>query len=409
MIFIGIDWSQTKHDIGYMDDSGRRAFHQVIAHSQIGFQKFHEQCEKLGLEQDECQIGIETSYNLLVDELWSYGYSNIYVIPPSVVKSSRGRFGNSGARNDKSDAFMLADLVRTDRRRLHPWKPDTLLTRQMRVKVRALYQLTHQITAATNQLRAVLQRYYPGVLQIFGDLTAQTALAFIQEYPTPASAAQLSQEEFYQFLCRQRYSHRRRLAPRLSELRNPSLKTRPDTVAIYQEQAQLQAQLLLQMVKAKLKTQRELTVLFKSHPDADIFTSLPGTGALLAPALLVKFGDHRDRFPTAASVQALAGTCPVTDSSGQRHRVYFRRGCDREFRHYAQQWAIASSARHRSQFADAYQPELLNRGFSKHHVYRCLANRWLAIAWRLWQDRIVYDEAYHMQQRLRRFRPNSLT
>ena len=409
MIFIGIDWSKTKHDIGYMDDSGRRISHQVIPHSQIGFQQFHEQCEKLGLERDTCQIGIETSYNLLVDELWSYGYDNIYVIPPSVVKSSRGRFGSSGARNDKGDAFLLADLVRTDRLRLHPWRPDTLLTRQMRVKVRALYQLTHQITATTNQLRAVLQRYYPGVLQIFGDLTAQTALAFIQEYPTPASAAKLYREGFYAFLCRQHYPNPHRLAARLPELKNPTLKTCPDTVAIYQDAAVLHAQLLLQLVRTKLQTQRELTVLFKSHPDADTFTSLPGTGAFLAPALLVKFGDHRDRFPAPASVQALAGTCPVTDSSGNRHRIYFRRGCDREFRHYVQQWAKASTERHRSQFADAYWHELLDRGFSKHHAYRCLANRWLAIVWRLWQDRTVYDEAYHLQQRLLRSRPNSMT
>jgi len=255
----------------------------------------------------------------------------------------------------------------------------------------------------------MLQRYYPGVLQIFGDLTAQTALAFIQEYPTPASAAKLNREVFYLFLRQHHYPLPHRLLGRLPELQKPSLKTCPDTAAIYQEEAVRQAQLLLHMVKAKLQTQRELTALFKTHPDADTFSSLPGAGALLAPALLVKFGDHRDRFPTAAAVQALAGTCPVTDSSGHRHRVYFRRGCDREFRYYAQQWAKASSERHRSQFADAYWHELLGRGFSKHHAYRCLANRWLAIAWRLWQDRTVYDEDYHLQQRICRFRPKSVT
>jgi transposase len=278
----------------------------------------------------------------------------------------------------------------------------------MRVKVRALYQLTHQITAATNQLRAVLQRYYPGVLQLFRDLTTQTALAFIQAYPTPASAAQLHQDEFYAFLRGRHYPRPHRLVARLSELNKPRLKTLPETAAIYQEDAVLRAQLLLPLIKAKLKTQQELTVLFKTHSDAETFSSLPGTGVLLAPALLVKFGDHRDRFPTAASVQALAGTCPVTDSSGNRHRVYFRQGCDREFRYYSQQWAKASTERHRSQFVDAYYHELLERGFSKHHAYRCIANRWLAIAWRLWQDRTVYDEDYHLLQRTQRFRPKSI-
>jgi len=80
MIYIGIDWSQNKHDIGYMDDNGKELLHQVIPHSQIGFQQFHEKCKKLGLERDDCQIGIETNYNLLVDELWSYGYSNFILI-----------------------------------------------------------------------------------------------------------------------------------------------------------------------------------------------------------------------------------------------------------------------------------------------------------------------------------------
>ena len=150
------------------------------------------------------------------------------------------------------------------------------------------------------------------------------------------------------------------------------------------------------------------TALFKTHPDADTFSSLPGTGAFLAPAFSSSSATT-GTVSSAANVQAFAGTCPVTDSSGYRHRVYFRRGCDREFRYYAQQWAKASTERHRSQFADAYWHELLDRGFRKHHAYRCIADRWLAIAWRLWQDRAVYDEAYHLQQRLRRFRPKSVT
>lgn len=63
---------------------------------------------------------------------------------------------------------------------------------------------------------------------------------------------------------------------------------------------------------------------------------------MLAPALLAKFGDDRARFPTPASVQALAGTCPVTDQSGKRKVIKFRRACDREFRWIVQQRAWRS-------------------------------------------------------------------
>jgi len=118
---------------------------------------------------------------------------------------------------------------------------------------------------------------------------------------------------------------------------------------------------------------------------------------LLAPALLGKFGDDRERFPSPSSVQALAGTCPVTDSSGKRRIIRFRRACDREFRYIAQQWARASLER--SVWANAYFQTVYGRCQSINHAYRCLANRWLAILWKLWQSHEPYDEAYHLNQR----------
>ncbi len=143
--------------------------------------------------------------------------------------------------------------------------------------------------------------------------------------------------------------------------------------------------------------------LFCQHPDQAIFASLPGAGRLLAPALLAKFGDDRQRFTTSGSVQALAGTCPVTDRSGKRRVVKFRRACDHEFRHIAQQLAIASTTK--SLWAQGYWQLVRPRCDSDNHAYRCLANRWLAIAWKLWQTRQPYDEAYHWQRRMARIQP----
>jgi transposase len=119
--------------------------------------------------------------------------------------------------------------------------------------------------------------------------------------------------------------------------------------------------------------------------------------------LLAKFGDDRQRFPVPGSLQALAGTCPVTIQSGRRKSNRFRKSCDREFRYIAQQWAIHSLQK--SVWANAYYQQVRPRCRSKNHAYRCLANRWLAIAWKLWQTRQPYDEAYHMQQRMQRSMP----
>ncbi|MBV7339971.1 IS110 family transposase [Chloroflexi bacterium TSY] len=78
-------------------------------------------------------VGLETAHNLLIDYLWSSGYKNVYVVPPNVVNKSRERYSQSGAHNDKSDAYVIADLLRTDVHRFYPWSPGSELLQQMRV------------------------------------------------------------------------------------------------------------------------------------------------------------------------------------------------------------------------------------------------------------------------------------
>ena len=157
---------------------------------------------------------------------------------------------------------------------------------------------------------------------------------------------------------------------------------------------------LLATLEHKQREMTQVQTLFQQHPDRDVFASLPGVGDFLAPALLAKFGDDRARFPDPQSVQCLAGTCPVTDQSGKRRRVYFRQACDHEFRHIAQQWARVSIAQ--SSWAATYWHRVLTHARSVSHAYRCLANRWLAIAWKCWQSQQPYDEAIHLQNRARR-------
>jgi hypothetical protein len=106
---------------------------------------------------------------------------------------------------------------------------------------------------------------------------------------------------------------------------------------------------------------------------------------------------------TSSQHESIAGTCPVTDWSGKRRVVKFRHACDREFRDIAQKWAVASKSE--SLWATTYWQQVRPRCDSDSHAYRCLVNRWLAIAWKLWQTRRVYDEAYHLQQRTKHSKP----
>jgi transposase len=224
-------------------------------------------------------------------------------------------------------------------------------------------------------------------------------------YPTAQEAQGLSREAFETFCHQHGYLRKDWIALRYAQLQEPVPAAAPAMVQAYRDTVQTLAQVLLPQVRHRLQALAQLETWFDQHPDAFIFQSLPGTGDLLAPGLLVKFGDHRDRFPTAGEIQALAGTCPVTERSGKRKLVKFRQGCDREFRRFAVQFARASKLQ--SGWAAAYWQEIRPPCDSNAHADRILANRWLAILWKMWQDRKPYDEAYHLQQRALRRKPKA--
>jgi len=396
-VYIGIDWSEKKHAAVFINAAGAVLAVVTFEHSLEGLEKFAAVRGDLGLAPGEVLVGLETAHNLLIDYLWAQAYTQVYVVPPSVVKGARKRYRQSRARTDESDGELIANLLRTDLQRLYPWWPDSLLTRQMRARISLHLHLTRAGVRLNNRLRAVLLRDYPAALQVFSKLSAPVTLNFILAFPTPQEAAGLSYAAFETFAHQHKYPQRRKLPSLYAKLPSAQLDATPETVTIFQEEATILAALLLQTVQARQHNQRTLKQLVSQHPDDHIFASLPGTGDFLPAGLLAKFGDDRQRFPVPGSLQALAGTCPVTIQSGQRKSIRFRKSCDREFRHIAQQWAISSLKK--SVWANAYYQQVRPRCRSRNQAYRCLANRWLAIAWKLWQTRQPYDEADHLQQR----------
>jgi transposase len=399
-VYLGIDWSEAKHDAVFQNEQGAQVVYLTVAHNLEGFRQLDQARQQLGASPAECVVGMETVHNLLIDFLWEQGYQQIYILPPNQVKSSRGRHRQSGARNDYRDADLIAEIVRTDRQRLYPWRPGSPLLQQMRVTLGSIRFLTQENVRLSNRLRAVLLRYFPAALHIFSGLDTQINLKFIQTCPSPQQAAQLSYADFQAFARQQRYSLKRTAAC-YARLQQPYAPVPDTTSQAYQAQAVLLAELLLKVVQAKAEQLRVLEKLFHQHPDRPIFDSLPAAGMLLAPGLLVKFGEDRQRFPRPELVQALAGTSPITLQSGKSQHVSFRRACDREFRYLVDTWARQTV--NVSVWATSYYLQVRPSCRSEHDAYRRLGNRWLEIVWRLWQDHTLYDESYKLsQQALRR-------
>ncbi|HEY6074413.1 MAG TPA: transposase [Anaerolineales bacterium] len=404
MLYFGIDWSSAHHNLCILNEAGARVSQVKFEHSPSGFARIEVERCKLQVSASACPVAIETAHNLLVDYLLDREYP-VYLVPPRATAGYRNRQRSSGAHDDDSDAALLASIMRTDRESHRRWLPHQPLTQQLAARVRLIETLRRSIQRQANQLQALLLRTYPTALGLFSELTTQIALQFLSAFPSASEAQQLSRSAFDDFCRAQGYTRSDLLPMHYAHLLEAAPQANAAVRQAYCESIRVLAQVLLPQVRARTQTLLELPALLHKHPDAFIFESLPNAGVLLAPALLVKFGDARERFPTAAAVQALAGTCPLTKHSGKRKLILFRRGCDLEFRRIAQQYALASLGA--SGWASAYWKEIRPRCHSDSHAYRVLANRWLAIIWKLWQQRQPYDEAHHLQQRALRRTPKT--
>lgn len=402
-INIGIDWSSQKHDVQVIDEKGKRRLYKTIEHSRQGFAQIEQMREKMSATHDEVDIGLETAHTQLIDYLWGCGYQNIYVIPPNVVNKSRGRYNQSGARDDKLDAYIIADLLRTDKHRFYPWNPGSELLQQMRVVSSASLFWTKETVALSNRLQAYLRRYHPAILNVFSGWPSRIACELLLAYSTPEKARNVSYDDFTLFLQKHRHTQRAKWVRCHDNLVAEYPTTLPGTVAAFEADAIRLTRHLLLALQHKQENLQQLGHLFEQHPEQHIFTSLPGAGELLAPSLLVKFGEDRRRFPIAQRVQTLAGTAPVTKQSGNARSVHFRRACDKEFRYFMQQFARCSV--NQSDWAASYFGLAREKGHSVNRAYRGLANRWVSIIWRIWQDRTTYDESFHLSTREQRRAP----
>jgi transposase len=404
-VYIGIDWSEQKHDVCFQNEKGDVIQIIKIDQSPEGFVKLDECRRHIGITAQDCVVGIETSHNLLIDYLLDQNYRAVYVLPPNAVKSSQGIFRQSGSKSDRNDAILIADMIRLAAYRFHAWVPDTPLTQKIRVQVRLIGFLTKQIIQTGNRLRAALLRYYPTALVLFSSTDTPILLEWLIKYPTPELAETVTFDDFKLFLKEHRHPQPKKWAECYARLQLPQVKASPGNTIAFAAEARLLASLMLELIHGRNSLLKELKKDFVNHPDFAIYHSLPAAGDFLQPALCAMLGDDRQRFATAQVLQAIAGTCPVTEQSGKSKFVHFRYACDHQFRHVVQQWAKCSVQS--SPWAAGYFKAVRPRCRTENDAYRRLANRWLEVLWRLWQDRVPYDEQKHLKAHALRLKPKN--
>jgi hypothetical protein len=84
-VYLGIDWSQSKHDLCWLNETGAVVAELTIPHQPDGFEQLDAVRRKMGLAAGECWVGLETAHNLAIDFLWARGYHQVFVIPPNAA------------------------------------------------------------------------------------------------------------------------------------------------------------------------------------------------------------------------------------------------------------------------------------------------------------------------------------
>ncbi|KLN52047.1 IS110 family transposase [Variovorax paradoxus] len=390
-VFAGLDWAVHTHAVCVIDTTGAVLERFEIAHDREGLSELMRRLARLGAR---VRIAIERPSGLIVDALVEAAH-HVFPIHPNAVKASRPRYRSHGAKSDASDAYLLADLLRTDGHRWRELSPQSDSIRALRALVRSRDDLVSTRVALGNQLRSQLEAFWPGAACIFCDITSPIGLAFLQRYPSPTSAARLSEAALRRFCRSQHYSGRRSPAELLARLNSATAGLAgPLATDAAGQLVRSMVAVLQPLVEQIAELTRRIERFVESPPDGQIIMSFPRAGRVCAAQILAELGDVRERFPTLDQLAAEAGAVPVTYQSGKTPSVAFRWACNHRLRQAIT--CLADNSRHANEWAHAIYAAARARGCDHPHAIRILARAWLRVIWRAWTDRTPYDPARHL-------------
>lgn len=389
--FAGVDWASEEHAVCVNDADGRIIEGRRYRHDERGLRALCNRLVELGV----LLVAVERPDGLLVDRLLDAGL-HVIAVHPNQVAAMRPRFSNAGGKSDSFDAFVLAELARTDSHRFRVLVPDTDATKALRALTRAREDLVEHRVALANALRAQLECFWPGATLVFAEIDSPIALAFIKRYPAPADARGLGEQRLERFLARNHYCGRKPASELLTRLRGAA-DGRADTL-----ESEARRQIVLGLVAALepivaqiAQLTSEIRAALADHPDGHVFSSLfrdPKT-AICPATILAEIGDCRPRYATKSALAGDAGQTPVAKESGKSKRAHFRWACDKRLRDAI--CTLADTSRHHNPWAADIYDRARARGCTHPHAIRILGRAWCGVIWRMWHDHTAYDPTLH--------------
>ncbi len=390
-LIVGLDRSDQKADLHLIDTRTDQRLSQTI---DTAPEALWEWLLQLRQQHPHARVALclEQPAVHLIAFLEAYEWITLFPINPITLQKFREAFVTSRAKDDAKDALYLAELLLSHHHQLQPWAPEDTQTRAVQQLVFHRRAVIDERTGLTNRLIAMLKQYFPQALVLCGDeLWRPLATRFLLKWPSLQAVQKAKLATLKQFYYLNGSRSAKLLEQRLALVQKAVAVTGERALIESFEMRVLlicrQLQLLVQTVA---RYDHQIAQAYAAHPDREIFSSLPGAGAVLGPRLLASLGSQRQRFESAADLQHYTGVAPVTKRSGGSCYIHRRYLCPKFHRQSFHEYAKESILW--SRWAAAYYLQQRTKGSSHHTAVRALAYKWQRVIWRCWQERTAYRE-----------------
>jgi hypothetical protein len=252
--FVGIDWATEEHQVSIVDDDSKEVARKRIRNDGEGIERFtNELVERCGGKLENIAVAIEATETAVIDALLERGVA-VYSLNPKQLDRFRDRHSTAGAKDDRRDAYVLADSLRTDAKLFRRIEVGDPLLIELREISRAREEIAGDITALANRLASHVRRYFVQWLELGSFHEDRWIVELFELAPTPAALKHLKRAKVEAVLSR---THVRRVDADkvLATLRKPSLPVAPGVV----EAASAHARLVLPRLKIALELRSAAT------------------------------------------------------------------------------------------------------------------------------------------------------
>lgn len=395
-LFVGVDWGSKSNEACMINEAGDHIGRLEFESNGSGIHRLIDWIlGHAGKRLERLKVGIERPRGPIVETLLERNVS-VFSINPKQLDRFRDRFGVAPAKDDKRDARVLADSLRTDERAYRRIEPRPALLVELSEWTRTARDLTQQLVAQNNRFAAQLHRYYPEFLAVSASLNVEWVRALWEPIPTPAHA-QTARKAMVTKVLRKNRARKLTADDALSILQTEPVSVAPGTT----DAATAHIRLLLESIRlldaqrrhARKEIDRCLLALQKEQRDVKILQSLPGVGRTILATLLAEASEPLARRDYHA-LRALTGAAPVTRQSGKTRTVSMRRACQPALRDAIYHWARIASMH--DPHSKARYRALRARGKSHARSLRALADRLMLVACKILEKQVEFDPNHQM-------------